>query len=392
MNTSSIVDVVVVLSLLGALANGLGRGFSRTVGGLVGGVLGAIGAYFAVPLVSGWAGAEWRVLVVVVTAIVLIGVGYSLGDAVGGMFRRGITKVKLGWIDRVAGGIAGTAIAALVWVMVTASIGVLGIPLLSTSLAGSSVIRSIDALTPQPVRSLLAQVRSQVVDTGTSWLVEAMDGPTVAPSIPSIATDQEAITTASASVVRVTGNAYECGVGVTGSGFVAAPDRIITNAHVVAGVTDPVVEAPGELPVSGRVVYVDAVQDLAVIATDGLDAPALPLDPEVLAGDQGIVAGYPFGGPLTLEPAEVVADADTALRIGDTTSSREVLTLASNVNQGNSGGPLLALDGSVSGVVFGKGTTVANVGYAIPLAALAPVVAQAPTLTTAVDSGSCATD
>lgn len=392
MNASSIVDVIVVISLVAALVNGLGRGFSRTVGGLIGGIAGAVGAYFAVPFVSAWASAEWRVLAVIVSAILLIGIGYTLGDTIGSVFRRGITKVKLGWIDRLAGGLAGAAIAALVWVMVTASLGVLGIPFLSTSLAGSSVIRTIDSLTPDPLRSLLAQVRAQVVDTGTSWLVEAMDGPTVAPTIPDIATDQQAITTASASVVRVTGNAYQCGFGVTGSGFVAAPDRIITNAHVVAGVSDPVVEAPGELPVAGRVVYVDAALDLAVIATDGLDAPALPLDPEVLAGDQGIVAGYPFGGPLTLEPAEIVADANTTLLIGDSTSSREVLTLASNVNQGNSGGPLLALDGTVSGVVFGKGTSVANVGYAIPLSAVAPVVAAAPGLTATVDPGVCSAE
>ncbi|NQX14140.1 MarP family serine protease [Microbacteriaceae bacterium VKM Ac-2855] len=392
MNASSIVDVIVVISLVAALIDGFGRGFFRTIGGFAGGIAGAVGAYFAVPFVSAWAGAEWRVLAVVLAAVLLIGLGYTIGAAIGGVFSGGVRKVKLGWIDRVAGGLIGFAITALVWVMVSASVAVLGIPLLSTSLASSGVIRSIDALTPDPLRSLLAQVRAQVVDGGTSWLVEALDGPTQAPTIPAIATDQAAITTASASVVRVSGNAYQCGVGVTGSGFVAASDRIITNAHVVAGVTDPVVEAPGELPTPGRVVYVDATADLAVIATDGLDAPALSLDPEVLAGDEGIVAGYPFGGPLTLEPAEVVSDAGTALRIGGTTSTREVLTLAANVNQGNSGGPLLALDGTVSGVVFGKGATVANVGYAIPLATVAPVVAQAPTLTAAVDPGVCTTE
>lgn len=392
MNASSIVDVIVVVSLIAALLNGLGRGFVRTIGGLAGGILGGIGAYFAIPFVSAWAAPEWRVLAVIGTAVVAIGLGFTLGSAVGSAFRRGIHKVRLGWFDRLAGGVVGVVITALVWVMATASIGLLGIPILSTSLASSSVIRTIDSLTPDPVRSLLAQLRAQVVDGGTAWLVEALDGPTEAPTIPSIATDQAAITAASASVVRVTGNAYQCGFGVTGSGFVAAPDRIVTNAHVVAGVTDPVVEAPGALPVPGRVVYVDAAQDLAVIATDGLDVAALPLDPEVVAGDQGIVAGYPFGGPLTLEPAEVVSDADTALLIGSTPSSREVLTLAANVNQGNSGGPLLALDGTVSGVVFGKGTSAANVGYAIPLSAVAPVVAQAESLTAAVDPGACAVE
>ncbi|QHC65293.1 MarP family serine protease [Rathayibacter sp. VKM Ac-2759] len=390
MGASVIVDVIVVLSLVGALVDGLRRGLLRTVGGLAGIVAGAIAASFAVPAVSSWAaGSEWRLLAVVGTAILCLGIGYALGATIGAVIGRGADKVKLGLLDRLAGGVAGVAITGLVWIAITSAVSLLGVPLVTTSVAGSTVIRTIDDLTPDPVRAFLAQLQSTVVDQGTSWVVEALDAPTEAPTIPAVATDDAEVATAADSVVRVSGTAWACNVGVTGSGFVVSDDRVVTNAHVVAGVTEPVVEAPGEPPRTGRVVYVDSVADLAVIAVDGLDATALALDDAVAAGDDAVVAGYPFGGPLTLGSAEVSSDATVSLMVDGAPTLREVLTLAAVVNQGNSGGPLLSLDGTVSGVVFGKAASVDNVGYAIPLSVLAPVAADAPGLSATVDPGAC---
>ncbi|WP_164874561.1 MarP family serine protease [Rathayibacter festucae] len=390
MGASVIVDAVVVLSLIGALVDGLRRGFLRTLGGLAGVVAGAIAASFAVPAVSTWAaGSEWRLLAVIGTAVLLLGVGYAIGATIGAVFGRGADKVKLGLLDRLAGGVAGVAITGLVWIAVTSAVSLLGVPLVTTSVAGSTVIRTIDDLTPDPVRGFLAQLQSTVVDEGTSWVVEALDAPTEAPVIPSVATDDPEVATATDSVVRVSGTAWACDVGVTGSGFVVSDDRVITNAHVVAGVSQPVVEAPNEPPRTGRVVYLDAAADLAVIAVDGLSAAPLALDDAVLAGDDGVVAGYPFGGPLTLGAAQISSDATVSLMVDGAPTSREVLTLAALVNQGNSGGPLLSLDGTVSGVVFGKAASVDNVGYAIPLSVLGPVAAEAPSLTDTVDSGPC---
>ncbi|MCJ1681554.1 MarP family serine protease [Rathayibacter sp. VKM Ac-2928] len=390
MGASVIVDAVVVLSLIGALVDGLRRGFLRTLGGLAGVVAGAIAASFAVPAVSAWAaGSEWRLLAVIGTAVLLLGVGYAIGATIGAVFGRGADKVKLGLLDRLAGGVAGVAITGLVWIAVTSAVSLLGVPLVTTSVAGSTVIRTIDDLTPDPVRGFLAQLQSTVVDEGTSWIVEALDAPTEAPVIPSVATDDPEVATAADSVVRVSGTAWACDVGVTGSGFVVSDDRVVTNAHVVAGVSQPVVEAPNEPPRTGRVVYLDAAADLAVIAVDGLSAAPLALDDAVLAGDDGVVAGYPFGGPLTLGAAQISSDATVSLMVDGAPTSREVLTLAALVNQGNSGGPLLSLDGTVSGVVFGKAASVDNVGYAIPLSVLGPVAAEAPSLTDTVDSGPC---
>lgn len=390
MGASVIIDVIVVLSLVGALIDGLRRGFLRTVGGLAGIVAGAIAASFAVPAVSAWAaGSEWRLLAVVGTAVLLLGVGYAIGASLGAVIGRGADRVKLGVLDRLAGGVAGVAISGLVWIAVTSAVSLLGVPLLTTAVAESSVVRAIGDLTPSPVRTFLSQVQSAVVGEGTSWVVEALDAPTVPPTIPAVATNDPEVAAAARSVVRVSGTAWACDVGVTGSGFVASDDRVITNAHVVAGVAQPVVEATGEAPRTGRVVYIDTAADLAVVAVDGLAAAPLALDDAVAAGDDAVVAGYPFGGPLTLGAAQVSSDSTVSLMVDGAPTSREVLTLAAVVNQGNSGGPLLSLDGTVSGVVFGKAASVGNVGYAIPLSVLSPVVAQAPSLTDSVDAGVC---
>lgn len=149
--------------------------------------------------------------------------------------------------------------------------------------------------------------------------------------------------------MRVSGDARACRSVVTGSGFVIAPDRVMTNAHVVAGVDAPVVRAPGELPVTGRVVYVDERQDLAVVATDGLDAPALSLRTGARSGDVAVVAGYLHGvRQLQLEAAQVVGQRSTIVTTDGQSRLRRVLTLASDIEQGNSGARSSAPTGTSS--------------------------------------------
>src|SRR5690606_9850200 len=126
-------------------------------------------------------------------------------------------------------------------------------------------------------------------------------------SIPVIDTGSDALNVAAGSVVRITGNALACGVAQTGTGFVVADDRVVTNAHVVAGVTEPVVETLGGQVIAGTVVYFDPADDLAVIAVPGLDAAALDLAPVLQPGSDAVVQGYPHGGPFVSGAASVVS-------------------------------------------------------------------------------------
>ncbi|MET0479960.1 MAG: trypsin-like peptidase domain-containing protein, partial [Mycetocola sp.] len=200
-----------------------------------------------------------------------------------------------------------------------------------------------------------------------------------------------ALSQAAASVVRITGNAPSCGTGSVGSGFVAADDRIVTNAHVLAGVTELVVEVPGELPKAGRIVYFDPVDDLAVVAVDDLDAAPLALAPTPGPGTQAAFMGYPYGGPFSAQASEFLGNGSTPVVdiYGGSPVAREISTLAANVQQGNSGGPLLTIDGAVAGVIFAKSDATANIGYALAMEEVLPVITQAPELTDAVASGSC---
>ena len=133
----------------------------------------------------------------------------------------------------------------------------------------------------------------------------------------------------------------------------------------------------------------DAENDLAVIATDGLGVAPLGIADPPAAESDVAVAGYPFGGPLELRPARVMATGPLTISVDGSTSSREVVTLAADVDHGNSGGPVLTGDGLVGGVIFAKSQTVDNVGFAVPVGTLVPLAEQAPSLSDRVDSGSC---
>ncbi|MET4638042.1 MarP family serine protease [Mycetocola sp. 2940] len=389
-----VLDVILIIALVLALVYGWARGLVRVVGGIAGMIAGAIAAFFVVPLVSTWAALSvWRVPLALLAGLLLVSIGFSLGVAIGNAVRRPLHKTPLRVVDRILGAIANVAVTLVVVSLLAFGAQSIGAPILTQAMASSTVLRTVDDFTPRPVASFLAQLRSTIVTDGLPRLIDAVGVPATAPSIPQIALDSPALSQAAASVVRITGNAPSCGTGSVGTGFVVAEDRIVTNAHVLAGVTELVVEVPGELPKSGRIVYFDTVDDLAVIAVDGLDAAPLALSPTLEAGTEAAFMGYPYGGPFSVQAAEVLGNGSTLVGDihGENPVPRQISTLAANVQQGNSGGPLVTVDGAVAGVIFAKSDGTENVGYALAMEEVLPVIAQAPELTDAVTSGSCVT-
>ena len=391
MDWSLVLDVVLVLVLIGAIANGYRAGLLRTAAGLIGVILGAAAGAFVMPWVTGLVSApEWRVPAALGAALLLIGIGASIGGAIGAALGRGAEAARLGIVDRILGAAGNLVVTLFVLMLVASGVSAMGVPVLSPAIAGSRVISAVDALTPEPAQRFLAEVRTATMGEALPWLVEVLEVPDVAPEVPTGGVDDPEIVAAAASVARITGTAFECGVSMSGSGFVIAPDRIVTNAHVVAGVDEPVVETPGHAARSGRIVAYDADLDLAVIAVDDLEVTALPVaDPG--AGAEIAVAGYPFGGPLDLRPGTVMSEGPMTFREAVGTSTRDVMTLAAAVDHGNSGGPVLTDDGAIGGVVFAKSETVANVGFAIPVSTLTGFAGDAASLDETVDSGTCAT-
>jgi S1-C subfamily serine protease len=386
-----VIDAIVVIVVIAGAVAGYRIGLVRSLLGLAGVIAGGIGAYFAIPLVVAWIPEpEWRIAGVIGTAFILVTVGYLLGATIGRAVGRGVSKAKLGFVDRALGFVGSGVAAVLVVVTVASGVSTLGVAPLTQAVASSSILRTLDGVIPPQVTGFLAQLRTAAVTDGAPWVIDALGAPSTAPSIPTISTDSPALTAAAQSVVRITGTAYQCGVTMSGSGFAVATDRVITNAHVVAGISEPVVEVPGQEPRSGRIVYFDASADLAVIAVDGLPAQAIPLADTLPTASAAVVAGYPFGGPFSIAGAEVLAAGPLQLVTeGAPGATRDAYTLAADIEPGNSGGPLLTVDGQVAGVVFARASTVDNVGYALTMQELSPVAAQAPGLTAPVSTGAC---
>lgn len=377
--------------LLSYLIYGLRSGFMVTLGGIAGFIVGAIAAFMAVPLVSGWVtDSGWRLTATVGAAVVLIALGHGLGTMIGRKVRHAVRIKPLHAVDRLIGGVVSVVVAALVMSMLAFSISSLGVPFVSQQLAESRVIRYIDNLTPTPVKSTMAQLRSTVIGDGIPKLIEGI-GPVTPVPVPNESTDTPALNQAADSVLKIAGTAFECGQNQTGSGFVVSPGRVVTNAHVVAGVSQPVVEVPDGGALPGRVVYFDSQRDIAVLAVDGLQSSPLPLSADLPAGSSAAFAGYPHGGPFQSKPATVQGISTILVPdiYGNNPSPELVYRLAGDVQPGNSGGPLLTMQGQVAGLIFAKTTTDAALGFALTMADLEPVAAQAPGLSSPVSAGQC---
>jgi S1-C subfamily serine protease len=387
-----IVDIVLIGILLVALIIGVQRGLLASLGVLLGVVLGGLAAFWLVPIVNDWW--PWqntRVFAVIAVIAILVGGGAAGLGALGSALRRGVDRsAPLRVVDRILGGALAVLAGALALSLVGASLIPTGTPVISSALGSSQVITTINAWTPRSVAETLARVRSAVLNDGLPRLGELLDLD-VQPTAPPVALDDPELALAAASVARVSGVAYACGVSATGSGFVIAPDRIVTNAHVVAGVEVPLVELPGQSAREGRVVYFDPIDDLAVIAVDGLGASPLTVIAPLGAGTPAVVQGYPYGGPFTMVNAEVLSRGSVFVPdiYGDSDAMRDIYALAATVQPGNSGGPLLTADGEVAGVVFARAEDDPDRGFAMTTAELEPVLAGASGWTEPVSSGAC---
>lgn len=388
-----VVDVILIALLIAALIGGAARGLSGSVGVLLGLAAGGVGAYWLVPLVNDvWPWQDWRSLVVIVSTVLVLVLGASIGGALGAFVRRGVDRTPLRAIDRLLGAATGVLFGALALSLAGGTIAATGMPVVSSAVSSSAVLRTIDRLTPQPVSAAMAELRGLVVDEGLPRLGELLEV-TAPPSVPPVDLDDPELARAAASVARVSGTAYACGTSSTGTGFVIAPDRVVTNAHVVAGVDAPVVELPGIAAREGRIVWFDPVDDLAVIAVDDLGVAPLPTVDTLSPGSAAVVQGYPLGGPFTMISAGVLSVGTVPVPdiYGDSSAPRDIYSLQSAVRPGNSGGPLLDAQGQVAGVVFARGEDDAERGYAVTMTELTPVINAAPGLADAVSSGRCTT-
>jgi S1-C subfamily serine protease len=378
--------VIVAFCALLALY-GYAQGF--IVGGLslLGFGVGAfIGTRVGPLLLPGGSHSQYAPLFGLLGALLAGGVLASGFEGIGLRARRVLRFSALRTIDGLLGAVLTACVGlGIAWIAGAVALKSTSSPSLKTKLERSEILRGLDELLPPgPILNALARFDP----------LPALRGPiaNVPPPTRGVLA-APGVRAASRSVVRVIGTA--CGLGIEGSGWVAAPEIVVTNAHVVAGETDTHVEVGGDGPgLPAQAIDFDPHDDIAVLRVPGLAGRALILAPNPASGTAGAILGYPEDGPFDAEPGRIGAteDVDTQDAYGNGPVLRRVTELVGLVRPGNSGGPMIDAAGQVLATVFASvsGAPAPGAGFAVPNALVATQLHFALARGRAVGTGPCA--
>jgi len=376
--------IIVALVALFGLA-GFRRGFIVGALSLAGFVAGAaLGARVGPLLLPEGARSPYAPLFALAGALLLGGLLSSGLERLGARLRSGLWIPGLGSVDGLLGALLSMAIGlALAWLAGAVVLQTPALRDLRRDVQRSFVLRQLNAALPPsgPILNALARFDP----------LPSINGPDAAVAPPSPAVlRQPGVRAAAPSVVRILGNA--CGLGLEGSGWVAGPGLVVTNAHVVAGEHDTVVQAPGD-PAGSRdaaVVHFDVRDDVAVLRVAGLGAPALTLERDPVSGMAGAILGYPHNGPFDAEAGRIAATREVISEdaYGRGPVRRSVTPLRGRVRSGNSGGPVVDAKGRVLTTVFAATTSGRPGGYGVANAVVADALAAARR-SGPVSSGAC---
>ncbi|MFB8753105.1 MarP family serine protease [Streptomyces parvulus] len=387
-----LLDVLLVLVVLVYAASGYRRGLVAGCVSLSGFVGGAALGVWALPRVTDLAtpGSTSATVLAVVTVLLPAIVVHELAGRLAVRLRRELDAGPLRVADGI-GGAAANAVAALIVAWVAASVlAASSSSLLTSAIRDSTLLGAVQRAMPDTTPAWFSGATSALAEAGFPQVFNPFENEATArvaePSGDSVT--PAATRAAQRSTVKVEGVTGT--QGREGSGFVFAPERVMTNAHVVAGIDDPTVRIGGVGPAyEARVVLFDPAKDVAVLYVPGLTAPVLRFDDGAERGGAAVVAGYPQDGDLDLRAATVAnrIRATGQNIYSDANVTREIYSIRSTVRPGNSGGPLLTTEGRVYGVVFARSTSDAGTGYVLTAAEVAADAERAADATAAVDTG-----
>jgi S1-C subfamily serine protease len=390
-----VIDLVLLLILLGYAVSGFRQGLVvgvLSLGGFVGGAV--LAMWLAPQILGGIEAGPRRSLFVLLAVVITAWTGQFLGALLGGRVRQLVPGGLIATADHAAGAVAGVVAVGLVLWFVAGAVRGGPSPTLSRAVASSKVIQTIDNLVPSGLVGVADAFRTAVGDSGFPRVFAGVGPEKISPVAPP---DQHVMSTAvlnkaRRSIVKITGEA-SCGRGQEGSGAVIGDHRVITNAHVVAGVTRPSIQLFGSLrKYPATVVAFDPRRDVAILSVPALVGRVLPLGQDLTRAAPAVVAGYPNDGPFRAVPARVrtVERANGEDIYGQKGAEREVYSLYVTVEPGNSGGPVLDPAGEVTGVVFAKSLDDAHTGYALTLNEVRPVIQAGIAASAPVSTGACA--
>jgi S1-C subfamily serine protease len=391
----NLLDGLIILAALAYGFTGFRNGAVVGVLALVGFFSGAIiGAQLAEPLGSRLAHGRAQVPVAIVCVLFLAMLGQLLGTWAGSRIKARFVRNAGRQLDAGVGSVLGVVSVLLVAWMIAVPLASSPYPSLASEASQSTIVRGVNDVMPDNMRTLYGKLRTYLDQSGfppvfgdlpSTTIVDVAPPPALSPA------EKHHVRVAAQSTFKIYGDAPSCGRGIEGSGFVVSPHHIMTNAHVVAGTRNVQVVVGGQ-NLQATVVLYDPDRDVAMLYVPELDAAKLRFSPAPAStGDPAVVMGYPEDGPLDVRTARVrartaVSGADI---YGNAGVRREVYSIRSLVRSGNSGGPLLAADGTVLGVVFATDLRSHDTGYVLTAGEVASDYAAGRNAQRPVGTGAC---
>ncbi|MFG3201918.1 MarP family serine protease [Streptomyces sp. NPDC048192] len=387
-----LLDLVLALVIVVYAASGYRRGLVAGCVSLAGFVGGAVVGVWVLPWVTGLVerGTPEATVLAVVTVLAPAVVGHELAGRLALRLRGELDRGPLRVLDGM-GGAAANSVAVLIVAWVAASVlGAAPSQTLNAAIRNSTLLGAVQDAMPDTTPVWFSRATSALTEAGFPQVFNPFENESTArvarPTGDSVT--PAATSAAKLSTVKIEG--VSGSEGREGSGFVYSAQRVMTNAHVVAGIDHPTVRVGGVgRSYAARVVLFDPDRDVAVLYVPGLHAPVLRFDTSASRGDAAVVAGYPQDGGLNLQAATVASRVEaTGQNIySDGTVTRDIYSIRSTVRPGNSGGPLLTTGGRVFGVVFARSTSDAETGYVLTAQEVAGDATRGAGATAAVDTG-----
>jgi S1-C subfamily serine protease len=387
-----LLDLVLVLVVLVYAASGYRRGLVAGCVSLAGFVGGAVIGVWVLPWVMELVtrGTATATVTAVLTVLVPAVLGHELAGRLALRLRRELDEGPLRVADGIGGAVANSVAVLIVSWVAASVLGASSTPAVTTAIRDSKLLGAVQDTMPDTTPAWFSRATSALTEAGFPQVFNPFENESTArvakPSGDNVTA--AATNAAKRSTVKIEGSSGT--QGREGSGFVFAPQHVMTNAHVVAGIDNPSVRIGGVGPsYDAEVVSFDPDRDVAVLYVPHLRAPVLRFDTSAARGNSAVVAGYPQDGDLNLQAATVANKVQaTGQNIyGDATVTREIYSIRSTVRPGNSGGPLLTTGGRVYGVVFARSTSDDETGYVLTADEVAADASRAARATSPVDTG-----
>ena len=371
MTSSQWLDIAVLAVAFIAAISGWRSGALGSLLSFVGVLLGAIAGVLLAPhLVAHISAPRAKLFAALFLILGLVVVGEVAGVVLGRAVRGAIHSNSVRFFDSLIG-VAVQLVVVLVaaWLLATPLTSSSGQPSLAAAVRGSRVLAQVNDFAPEWLKTVPKRLSALLDTSGLPQVLEPFSRtPVVAVAAPDAAlANNPVVESTEPSVVKIRAIAPSCQKVLEGSGFVLSPDRVMTNAHVVAGANSVTVEASGN-PYDATVVSYDPTVDIAILSVPNLPSGPLAFaNTSVTSGTQAIVMGYPGGGGFVATPARIreLIELSGPDIYRSATVNREVYTVRASVEQGNSGGPLIDLNGQVLGVVFGAAVDDNDTGFVL---------------------------